>query len=167
MTPAALAKANAEEKQEVMREYMLRTRPGGVKGADHDALCDLLEINDPSRVIFEQGRGREAVVRVFPVNPLAKMRAITLPDLEIDETGCICVGSYYDGEPLRMRVHDPETGNAQRSSSSARPAPANPGPCRRSSPRANAAGSSCTSPTSRAGSPYPRQPATSQPMCGH
>jgi len=114
VTPAALAKQHVEAKQEVMREYMLRTRPGGVKGADHDALCDLLEVDDPSRVIFEQGRGRQAVVRVFPVNPLAKMRAITLPDLELDENGCIRIGSYYDGEPLRMRVHDPETGNAQR-----------------------------------------------------
>lgn len=113
-SPARLAKSNAESKQQVMREYMLRTRPGGVKGVDHDALCDLLEIDDPSRVIFEQGRGREAVVRVFPVNPLAKMRAITFEDLEMDENGCIRIGSYYDGEPLRLRVHDPDTGNAQR-----------------------------------------------------
>lgn len=114
MTPAFLAKDHVEAKQQVMHEYMLRTRPGGVKGADHDALCDLLEVDDPSRVIFEQGRGRQAVVRVFPVNPLATMRAITLPDLTLDENGCIRVGSYYDGEPLMMRVHDPETGNAQR-----------------------------------------------------
>ncbi|MGW1520770.1 DNA/RNA helicase domain-containing protein [Streptomyces sp. NPDC002287] len=114
MTPARLAQQHVAGKQEVMREYMLRTRPGGVKGADHDALCDLLEVDDPSRVIFEQGRGRQAVVRVFPVNPLAKMRAITLEDLQMDEDGCIRIGSYYDGEPLRMRVHDPETGNAQR-----------------------------------------------------
>ncbi|MGW2112017.1 DNA/RNA helicase domain-containing protein [Streptomyces sp. NPDC001948] len=114
MTPAALAKKHVDEKKEVMREYMLRTRPGGVKGADHKALCDLLDVDDPSRVIFEQGSGREAVVRVFPVNPLAKMRAITLEDLQMDEDGCIRIGSYYDGEPLRMRVHDPETGNAQR-----------------------------------------------------
>ncbi|WP_234329940.1 DNA/RNA helicase domain-containing protein [Streptomyces viridochromogenes] len=114
MTPAALAKKHVDEKKEVMREYMLRTRPGGVKGADHKALCDLLDVDDPSRVIFEQGSGREAVVRVFPVNPLAKMRAITLEDLQMDEDGCIHIGSYYDGEPLRMRVHDPETGNAQR-----------------------------------------------------
>lgn len=104
MTPRAL-----------MREYILKTRPGGVKNYDHDALCDLLEVDDPSRVIFEQGRGRQAVVRVFPTNPLAKMRAITLEDLEIDENGCIRIGSYYDGEPLRMRVFDPDTGNAQRS----------------------------------------------------
>ncbi|KMS74221.1 transfer protein [Streptomyces viridochromogenes] len=113
-SPAALAKQHVENKQKVLREYMLRTRPGGVKGYDHDALCDLLEVDDPSRVIFEQGSGRQAVVRVFPVNPLAKMRAITLPDLVMDENGCIRIGSYYDGEPLRMRVHDPETGNAQR-----------------------------------------------------
>ncbi|GGP84060.1 DNA/RNA helicase domain-containing protein [Streptomyces calvus] len=112
-SPATLAKKHVEEKK-VMREYILRTRPGGVKGVDHDALCDLLEVDDPSRVIFEQGRGREAVVRVFPVNPLATMRAITLEDLTMDENGCIRIGSYYDGEPLRMRVHDPETGNAQR-----------------------------------------------------
>ncbi|MGA5564298.1 DNA/RNA helicase domain-containing protein [Streptomyces platensis] len=103
MTPRAL-----------MREYILKTRPGGVKNYDHDALCDLLEVDDPSRVIFEQGRGREAVVRVFPTNPLARMRAITLEDLEIDENGCMRIGSYYDGEPLRMRVFDPDTGNAQR-----------------------------------------------------
>ncbi|MEW2467887.1 DNA/RNA helicase domain-containing protein [Streptomyces sp. NPDC046994] len=113
-SPANLAKQHVEEKQQVLREYILRTRPGGVKGYDHDALCDLLEVDDPSRVIFEQGRGRQAVVRVFPVNPLAKMRAITLEDLVMDENGCIRVGSYYDGEPLRMRVYDPETGNAQR-----------------------------------------------------
>lgn len=113
-SPAALAKQHIENKQQVLREYILRTRPGGVKGYDHDALCDLLEVDDPSRVIFEQGRGRQAVVRVFPVNPLATMRAITLEDLQMDENGCIRIGSYYDGEPLRMRVHDPATGNAQR-----------------------------------------------------
>ena len=107
-SPTSLAKAHVAQ-QKVMREYILRTRPGGVKGFDHDALCDLLGVDDPSRVIFEQGRGRAAVVRVFPVNPLATMRAITLPDLAMDEHGRIRIGSYYDGEPLRMRVHDPIT----------------------------------------------------------
>lgn len=114
MTPPADLAKNHVAQQKVMREYILRTRPGGVKGVDHDALCDLLDVDDPSRVIFEQGRGRAAVVRVFPVNPLATMRAITLPDLAMDEHGRIRIGSYYDGEPLRMRVHDPITGNAQR-----------------------------------------------------
>ncbi|MEU5274191.1 DNA/RNA helicase domain-containing protein [Streptomyces hygroscopicus] len=84
-----------------------------MKNIDHDALCDLLKIDDPSRVIFEQARG-EAVVRVFPTNPLMNMRPATLADLTMDTRGRITVGTYYDGSPLRIRLYDPKTGNAQR-----------------------------------------------------
>lgn len=84
-----------------------------MKNIDHDALCDLLKIDDPSRVIFEQARG-EAVVRVFPTNPLMNMRPATLADLTMDARGRIAVGAYYDGSPLRIRLYDPKTGNAQR-----------------------------------------------------
>ncbi|WP_431771931.1 DNA/RNA helicase domain-containing protein [Streptomyces cucumeris] len=94
-------------------EYVLKTPPGGVKNIDHDALCDLLKIDDPSRVIFEQARG-EAVVRVFPTHPLMDMRPVTVADLTMDSRGRISVGAYYDGSPLRIRLFDPKTGNAQR-----------------------------------------------------
>ncbi|MEU5609400.1 DNA/RNA helicase domain-containing protein [Streptomyces sparsogenes] len=96
-----------------VKEYVLKTPPGGVKNIDHDALCDLLKIDDPSRVIFEQARG-EAVVRVFPTNPLMHMRPATVADLTMDARGRIVVGAYYDGSPLRIRLFDPKTGNAQR-----------------------------------------------------
>ncbi|MEW1926374.1 DNA/RNA helicase domain-containing protein [Streptomyces sp. NPDC088360] len=97
-----------------VREYVLRTPPGGVKRYDHDALCDLLEVEDRSRVIFEQGVAREAIVRIYPSNPLMNMREISAHDLLMDERGRITLGTYYDGAPLRFRLFDPKTGNAQR-----------------------------------------------------
>ncbi|MEU8529532.1 DNA/RNA helicase domain-containing protein [Streptomyces sp. NPDC048629] len=97
-----------------VREFVLKTPPGGVKSYDHDALCDLLEVDDRSRVIFEQGVGREAIVRIYPANPLMNMREIRVDDLMMDARGFITIGSYYDGSPLRFRLFDPKTGNAQR-----------------------------------------------------
>lgn len=97
-----------------VREYVLKTPAGGVKKYDHDALCDYLGVDDRSRVIFEQGVGREAIVRVYPANPLLNMRSIRLEDLLLDDRGFITIGSYYDGVPLRFRLFDPRTGNAQR-----------------------------------------------------
>ncbi|MEU1895754.1 AAA family ATPase [Streptomyces pristinaespiralis] len=97
-----------------VREYVLRTPPGGVKRYDHDALCDLLDVDDRSRVIFEQGVGREAIVRVYPSNPLMNMREVSVDDLLMDERGYVTLGTYYDGSPMRFRLFDPKTGNAQR-----------------------------------------------------
>jgi hypothetical protein len=85
-----------------------------VKRYDHDALCDLLDVDDRSRVIFEQGVGREAIVRVYPSNPLMNMREVSADDLLMDERGYVTLGTYYDGSPLRFRLFDPKTGNAQR-----------------------------------------------------
>ncbi|MEW2312412.1 DNA/RNA helicase domain-containing protein [Streptomyces sp. NPDC006864] len=97
-----------------VREYVLKTPPGGVKRYDHDALCDLLKVEDYSRVIFEQGVGREAIVRVYPSNPLMGVRDMTAEDLVMDARGRIQLGTYFDGSPLRFRLFDPKTGNAQR-----------------------------------------------------
>lgn len=97
-----------------VKEYVLRTPPGGVKRYDHDAMCDLLHVDDRSRAIFEQGVGREAIVRVYPSNPLMNMRDISVDDLLMDERGRVMLGTYYDGSPLRFRLFDPKTGNAQR-----------------------------------------------------
>lgn len=97
-----------------VREFVLKTPPGGVKRYDHDALCDLLDVDDRSRVIFEQGVGREAIVRIYPSNPLMNMREIAVDDLLMDARGYIGLGTYYDGSSLRFRLFDPKTGNAQR-----------------------------------------------------
>ncbi|MEU1216638.1 DNA/RNA helicase domain-containing protein [Streptomyces sp. NPDC005790] len=97
-----------------VREYVLKTPPGGVKRYDHEALCDLLKVEDYSRVIFEQGVGREAIVRVYPSNPLMGVREIHEDDLLMDARGRITLGTYFDGSPLRFRLFDPKTGNAQR-----------------------------------------------------
>ncbi|MGO1900578.1 MAG: hypothetical protein ACTH0H_05805 [Brachybacterium sp.] len=98
-----------------VQEYVLKTPPGGVKRYDHEALCDLLKVDDRSRVIFEQGVGREAIVRVYPSNPLMDVRDMTANDLVMDARGRIQLGTYFDGSPLRFRLFDPKTGNAQRS----------------------------------------------------
>jgi hypothetical protein len=97
-----------------VKEYVLKTPPGGVKRYDHNALCDLLDIADRSRVIFEQGVGREGIVRVYPSNPLMNMRQVSVDDLLMDARGRIRLGTYYDGSPLVFRLFDPKTGNAQR-----------------------------------------------------
>ncbi|MFD7867605.1 DNA/RNA helicase domain-containing protein [Streptomyces sp. NPDC059783] len=98
----------------LVKEYVLKTPAGGVKRYDHEALCDLLEVPDRSRVIFEQGVGREAIVRIYPSNPLMNMREVSLDDLVMDERGRIRLGTYYDGSSLTFRLFDPKTGNAQR-----------------------------------------------------
>ncbi|MFF9483000.1 DNA/RNA helicase domain-containing protein [Streptomyces sp. NPDC014733] len=97
-----------------VREYVLKTPAGGVKRYDHEALCDLLKVEDYTRVIFEQGVGRQAIVRVYPSNPLMNMREINLHDLMLDARGRVTLGTYFDGSPLRFRLFDPKTGNAQR-----------------------------------------------------
>ena len=97
-----------------VREFVLKTPPGGVKAYDHNALCDLLNVDDRSRVIFEQGVGREAIVRIYPSNPLMGMREVRPDDLLMDDRGRIMIGTYYDGMALRFRLFDPKTGNAQR-----------------------------------------------------
>ncbi|MER6318915.1 transfer protein, partial [Streptomyces sp. NPDC001581] len=86
-----------------VREYVLKTPPGGVKRYDHEALCDLLKVEDYSRVIFEQGVGREAIVRVYPSNPLMGVRPVSVEDLVLDRRGRITLGTYFDGSPLRFR----------------------------------------------------------------
>ncbi|MDT0412746.1 MULTISPECIES: DNA/RNA helicase domain-containing protein [Streptomyces] len=100
--------------REEIREYVLKTPPGGIRRYDHDALCDLLGVEDRSRVIFEQGVGREAIVRVYPSNPLTDMRPVRPDDLRMDADGCVRIGAYFDDEPLPFRLFDPDTGNAQR-----------------------------------------------------
>ncbi|TSB31890.1 DNA/RNA helicase domain-containing protein [Streptomyces benahoarensis] len=97
-----------------VREYVLKTPAGGVRRYDHEALCDLLKVEDYTRVIFEQGVGRQAIVRVYPSNPLMNMREINLHDLMLDARGRVTLGTYFDGSPLRFRLFDPKTGNAQR-----------------------------------------------------
>ncbi|MFJ2589733.1 transfer protein [Streptomyces sp. NPDC087538] len=99
---------------DILVEHVLKTPAGGVKRYDHEALCDLLQVEDYSRVIFEQGVGREAIVRVYPSNPLMDMREISLDDLRMDARGRVSLGTYFDGSPLRFRLFDPKTGNAQR-----------------------------------------------------
>lgn len=99
---------------EEIREFVIRTPPGGVKRYDHDALCDQLGVDDRSRLVFEQGAGREAIVRIYPSNPLTDMRPVRPDDLRMDADGCIRIGTYFDDEPLPFRLFDPDTGNAQR-----------------------------------------------------
>jgi hypothetical protein len=53
-------------------------------------------------------------VRVYPANPLMNMREISAGDLLMDPRGRVMLGAYYDGAPLRFRLFDPKTGNAQR-----------------------------------------------------
>ena len=97
---------------DAVTELLLKAPPGGVPRYDVDALADLLGVDDPSRIILQQAQG-EALVRVYPVNPLTELLPARPEDLLL-QRGRIIVGRYYDGAPARMRLFDPKTGNAQR-----------------------------------------------------
>ncbi|GAA3126688.1 hypothetical protein GCM10020254_87600 [Streptomyces goshikiensis] len=115
-----------------VREYVLKTPPGGVKRYDHEALCDLLKVEDYSRVIFEQGVGREAIVRIYPSNPLMGVRAMTADDLVMDERGRIQIGTYFDGSPSASACSTRARATPSAARCSAPPAPGNPAWSRRS-----------------------------------
>ena len=93
-------------------ELPLKVAPGGMRRIDLEALADHLGVDDPSRIIFQQARG-EALIRVYPTNPLADLIPATVDDL-VMRGGRIVCGRYYDGSACRMRLFDPKTGNAQR-----------------------------------------------------
>ncbi|MER6318916.1 DNA/RNA helicase domain-containing protein, partial [Streptomyces sp. NPDC001581] len=42
------------------------------------------------------------------------VRPVSVEDLVLDRRGRITLGTYFDGSPLRFRLFDPKTGNAQR-----------------------------------------------------
>lgn len=99
-------------RRDTVTELLLQAPPGGVARYDLAALADLLGVDDHSRIIVQQAQG-QALVRVYPTNPLAELIPATLQDLEM-RGGRITAGRYYDGAPFRVRLFDPRTGNAQR-----------------------------------------------------
>ncbi|MFI0487526.1 hypothetical protein [Actinomadura sp. 9N215] len=97
---------------EVM-ELMLEVSPGQIVTYDLAKLCSALDIEDPSRIAVEV-LGRRAIVTIYPTNPLADIRAVTVEDLVMDRRGFITIGRYHNGRPAKMRMYDPHTGSAQR-----------------------------------------------------
>lgn len=95
-------------------ELMLEAPPGQVIKYDKDALCSALGISDdPARVVVETN-GRQAIVTIYPSNPLAVMPPPTLDDMLMDRYGRIVVGRHHNGRPARRRLFDKRTGSAQR-----------------------------------------------------
>ncbi|MFD7510009.1 transfer protein [Streptomyces sp. NPDC059853] len=99
-------------RQTSVTELLLRTPPGGVSRIDLAALADSLGVDDPSRIVLQQASG-EALIRIYPTNPLAQLVPATSEDL-VMRGGRIVAGRYYDGAPAHLRLYDPGTGNAQR-----------------------------------------------------
>ncbi|MEV0826379.1 hypothetical protein [Nonomuraea rubra] len=95
-------------------ELMLQAPPGQVIKYNHEALCSALGVqDDPARVVVEAS-GRQAIVTVYPSNPLAEMPPPSLDDMLMDRYGRIVVGRYHNGRPARRRMFDKRTGSAQR-----------------------------------------------------
>lgn len=95
-------------------ELMLEAPPGQVIKYDKDALCSALGVqDDPDRVVVEV-LGRQAIVTIYPSNPLAVMPPPSLADMMMDRHGRIVVGRHHNGRPARRRMFDPRTGSAQR-----------------------------------------------------
>ncbi|WP_345485948.1 hypothetical protein, partial [Planotetraspora phitsanulokensis] len=95
-------------------ELMLEVPAGQVIRYDLAALRSALGITDPTRIVVETDGSRQAMVTVYPSNPLANVRAVTREDLVMDRHGRIVAGVYHNGRPVRKRLFDPSTGSAQR-----------------------------------------------------
>jgi hypothetical protein len=96
-------------------ELMLEVPQGQVISYDLAKLCSALGIADPTRIAVETDGLRRAIVTIYPSNPLADVRAVTVDDLIMDRRGYIVTGRYHNGRPVKLRLFDPSTGSAQRS----------------------------------------------------
>ncbi|NUW45518.1 transfer protein [Nonomuraea rhodomycinica] len=95
-------------------ELMLEAPPGQVIKYDKEALCSALGVSDdPARVVVETS-GRQAIVTIYPFNPLAVMPPPSPSDMLMDRYGRIVVGRHHNGRPARRRLFDPRTGSAVR-----------------------------------------------------
>ncbi|MFI6513639.1 hypothetical protein ACIBCT_39050 [Streptosporangium sp. NPDC050855] len=95
-------------------ELMVEVPAGQVISYNMKSLMSALKINDPTRIIVETDGGRQAIITIYPSNPLAEVRAVTLEDLVMDRHGRIVTGLYHNGRPVKKRLYDPSTGSAQR-----------------------------------------------------
>ncbi|MEV6133197.1 DNA/RNA helicase domain-containing protein [Streptomyces violaceusniger] len=100
---------------QVLAEFEIETKPGGLGRYDHMALCTALGIkDDPARVVVEQDGMTKAFVVVYDANPLASTDPPCGQDLLMDSRGRIIIGRYHDGNPVYLRLFDMLTGSAQR-----------------------------------------------------
>jgi hypothetical protein len=109
LTPAAPVLPDDE-----IVELLVQVPPGQVLKYDLAALASAFEITDPGRIAVETDGGRNAIVTIYPSNPLAVMPPPTEADMLMDRHGRIVVGRYHNGRPARRRLFDPHTGSAVR-----------------------------------------------------
>lgn len=95
-------------------ELLVEVPPGQVLKYDLAALASAFKITDPGRIAVETDGSRNAIVTIYPSNPLAVMPPPTEADMLMDRHGRIVVGRHHNGRPARRRLFDPHTGSAVR-----------------------------------------------------
>ncbi|MFF2951798.1 transfer protein [Kitasatospora sp. NPDC057965] len=94
-------------------EFTVQSPPGDLITYDIERLADAMRIDDISRLSVES-RGSQAIVTVYPGDPLADVH---LPDpdlLAMDDRGRVWAGLYHNGRRVWVRLYDPVSGSAQR-----------------------------------------------------
>ncbi|MET8698253.1 transfer protein [Kitasatospora sp. NPDC004723] len=94
-------------------ELTLEAPPGDLITYDPERLADAMRIDDPSRLAIE-ARGSQALVTIYPTDPLADVQLPGPVSLEMDERGRIWIGLYHNGRKVYVQLYDPKSGSAQR-----------------------------------------------------
>ncbi|NUR84358.1 MAG: transfer protein [Nonomuraea sp.] len=111
--PAARPAGRPTGAGEELTVFKVEHPEGSAISYDIEALCKKLGVDDPGRLVVET-QGHQGLVMVYPRNPLAEMRAVTREDLVMDSSGEYTAGLYHNGQPVKKRLFDLETGSAQR-----------------------------------------------------
>ncbi|MFE7526177.1 transfer protein [Kitasatospora sp. NPDC057542] len=94
-------------------ELTLEAPPGDIITYDPERLADAMRIDDPSRLAIE-AMGSQALVTIYPTDPLADVHLPSPEALVMDERGRIWIGSYHNGRKVHVQLYDPASGSAQR-----------------------------------------------------
>ncbi|MFD5463331.1 transfer protein [Kitasatospora sp. NPDC127059] len=94
-------------------ELTLEAPPGDIITYDPVRLADAMRIDDPSRLAIE-AMGSQALVTIYPTDPLADVRLPGPEALVMDERGRIWIGLYHNGRKVWIQLYDPKSGSAQR-----------------------------------------------------
>ncbi|MFI9783246.1 transfer protein [Kitasatospora sp. NPDC051984] len=94
-------------------EFTVEAPPGDIIKFDPARLADAMRIDDPSRLAIE-ARGSQALVTVYPTDPLADVQLPSPEALAMDARGRIWIGVHHNGRRVWIQLYDPVSGSAQR-----------------------------------------------------
>lgn len=96
-------------------ELTVQAPPGDLITYDPQRLAGALGIDDPARLAIETDGLHNALVTIYPSDPLADVALpADLSQLAMDAQGRIWVGRHHNGRAARMQLYDAAGGSAQR-----------------------------------------------------